>query len=109
MIAFEGLEADVCLSDILHSSQANFTVLTREINSLCQCVEAREGQAVEGLDCIEWELQNLSLALRVQLTSTPAPSEPFGEVICQYTDTLGTIQKQTNLTNSLLQDIVVFN
>ena len=47
--------------------------------------------------------------LRVQLTSTPAMSEPFGEVIHQYTDTLCTTQKQTNLTNALLQDIAIFN
>ena len=29
-------------------------------------------------------------------------------MICQYTDTLCTTQKQTNPTNSLLQDIAVF-
>ena len=39
----------------------------------------------------------------------PTPTEPFGEVICQYTNTLYTIQKQTNLINSLLQDIAAFN
>ena len=72
-------------------------------------MEAAEGQSVDGLNSIEWELQNLSLTLRVQLASTPAPTEPFREVICQYTDTLCTIQKQTNLTNSLLQDIAIFN
>ena len=33
-IAFRGLEADGCLDDPLHRSQANLTVLTREINSL---------------------------------------------------------------------------
>ena len=37
------------------------------------------------------------------------PTESFGEVIHQYTDTLCTTQKQTSLTNSLLQDIAVFN
>ena len=40
---------------------------------------------------------------------TPTPNEPFGEVIHQYTNTLCTIQKQTNLTGSFLQDIAVFN
>ena len=44
-----------------------------------------------------------------QLTLTPASTEPFREVIHQYTDTLCTTQKQTNLTNSLLQDIAAFN
>ena len=61
------------------------------------------------LDHIELELQNLSLVLQPQPSSTPTPTEPFREVICQYTDTLCTTQKQTNLTNSLLQDITVFN
>ena len=70
---------------------------------------AREGQPAKGLDCIEWELQNLSLVCQLQTTSTPTPAEPFWEVIHQYTDTSCTIHKQTNLTNSLLQDITVFN
>ena len=35
--------------------------LMKEINDLHQLVEAREGQPAESLDCIEWELQNLSL------------------------------------------------
>ena len=35
-IAFGGLEAGGHLSDPLHSSQANLTVLTRESNSLQQ-------------------------------------------------------------------------
>ena len=42
-------------------------------------------------------------------TTSPKPTEPLAEVIFQYTDTLCTMQKQTNLTNSLLQDIAVFN
>ena len=39
----------------------------------------------------------------------PTPTEPLGEVICQYIDTLCTTQKQTSLTNSLLKYITVFN
>ena len=55
--------------------------------------EQRLGKAkpVESLDHIERELQNLSLTLQ----PPPAPTEPFGEEICQYTDTLCTAQKQT--------------
>ena len=34
--------------------------------------------------------------------------EPFREVMCKYSDILCTTQKQTNLTNSLLQDITIF-
>ena len=109
MLAFGGPEVDGDLSDHLLSSQANLTVLTREINNLQQLVESREGQPLEGLECIEWELQKLSLMLRAQLTSAPVPTEPLGEVICHYMDTLCTTQKQTNLTNSLLQDIAIFS
>ena len=36
-------------------------------------------------------------------------TEPFRKVIWQYTNTLCTTHKQMNLTNSLLQDIAVFN
>ena len=109
MLAFGGSEVDGHLGDLLPNIQANLTVFTKEINSLQLWVEAREGQPVEGLGCIEWELQNLSFMLRAQLTATLAPSEPFGEVIHQYTDTLCTSQKQTNLTNALLQEIAIFN
>ena len=59
------------------------------------------------LDCTEHELQNLSIALHPP--PPPTPTEPFREVIQQYTNTLCITQKQTNLTNSLLQDIAVFN
>ena len=64
---------------------------------------------MEGFAWIEWKLQNLSLVLRTQPTSTPAPSKPFREVICQYTNTICTKQEQTNLSNVLLQDIAFFN
>ena len=64
MLAFGGSEVDGHLSDLLASSQANLTILTREIHSLQQWVEIREGQPAEALACTEWELQNLSLTLR---------------------------------------------
>ena len=52
--------------------------------------------------------KSLSLTLQSKPSTTPTPTEPFGEVIHQYTNTLCTTQKQTNLTNSL-QDIAAFN
>ena len=61
-LAFGGLEADGCLSHLLPSSQANFTILTKEINSLWQQVEAGEAQPVDGLDHTEWETECLSHA-----------------------------------------------
>ena len=102
-----GLEAEGHPNEFLPSNWTKLTALVQEISKLHQWVEAREGQPAESLDCIEWELQNLSLAL--QPPPSPTPTEPLREVIHQYTDTLCTIQKQTNLTNSLLQDIAVFN
>ena len=74
--------------------------LTREINDLHQRVAAGEGQPVETLDYIQCELQNLSIT--IHHPQPPAPAQPFREVLCQYTDTLCSMQKQSNLTNSLL-------
>ena len=106
-ITFGGSVADGCLGDLLPNNQADLNILSREIHCLQQCVEAGD-QPAEGLDCIdclEQELWALSLTLSTQSTSTPTPKEPFGEVVHQYLDSLCTTQKQTHLTNSLLQDI----
>ena len=89
-------------NDSTHSSD-----LTRERNDLCHRVAAREGQPAEAMDCIQQELQYLSIT--IHQPQPPASAEPFGEVLCQYTDTLCSTQKQSNLTNSLIQDIPVFN
>ena len=59
---------------------------------------------METLNHIECELQKLSIALH-----PPAPTEPLGEVIRHYTNTLCSAKKQTNLASSLLQDILIFN
>ena len=87
-----------------HNSPAKLTALTREIDDLCQWVQAEEGQPMETLNCIECKLQKLSIALH-----PPAPTEPLGEVIRHCMNTLCSAKKQTNLTSSLLQDIPVFN
>ena len=93
--------------DPAHDNQDRVRALTREINDLHQRVVVGEGQPAETLDCIQCELQNLSIA--IHQPQPPAPVEPLREVIHQYTDTLCSIQKQSNLTNSLMQDIPVFN
>ena len=49
--------------DPAYKNQDRLTALTREINNLCQSVAAREGQPAEALDCMQQELQNLSIAL----------------------------------------------
>ena len=90
--------------DLQHNNPVKLTAFTSEVDDLCQRVQAGEGQPTETLNCIEYKLQRLSISL-----NPPAPTEPFGEVIWHYTNTLCSAQKQTNLTNSLLQDIPIFN
>ena len=90
--------------DLEHNNPARLTAITRELDDLCQQVQAEEGQPSEALNHIERELQRLSISL-----NPPAHMEPLGEVIKHYTNTLCSAQKQTNLTNSLLQDISGFN
>ena len=104
-VVLDNLEAVGHPEDPVHDNQDKLTTLTREINSLHHRVAAGEGQPAKTLDCIHRELQNLSIA--IQQPQPPAPAEPLGEVIQQYTDTLCSTQKHSNLTNSLLQDIPV--
>ena len=59
---------------------------------------------METLNHIECELQRLSISL-----NPSAPTEPLYEVIRHFTNTLCSAQKPTNLTNSLLQNISLFN
>ena len=105
-VALGGPEAVGHPEDPAYKNQDRFAALTREINDLCQRVEAGEGQPAEALDCIQQEPQNLSIA--IHQPQPPAP-EPFREVLCQYMDNLCSTQKQSNLTNALMQDIPVFN
>ena len=73
-----------------------------------------DNESASGLDTII-ELEGPGGATKSvsHISATTFPSTnttaPFGEVICQYTDTLCTTQMQTNLNNSSLQDITVFN
>ena len=39
--------------DLEHNNPARLTAITRELDDLCQCVEAEEGQPSEALNCIE--------------------------------------------------------
>ena len=106
-VALGGPEAEHHPKDPVYNNHYKLAAPIMEINDLHQQVEAGEGQPAETLDCLECELQNLLIALHPPPSTTP--TEPFGEVIQHYTNTLCTAQKQSNLTNSLLQDIAVFN
>ena len=75
-VALGGLEVEGNTDELLPNNQAKLTAFTREINQLCQLVEAREGQPAESLDHIARELQNLSLALQPQPPPMPTSTEP---------------------------------
>ena len=79
---FHPVETDH-LGDLEHNNPARLTVITRELDDLHQQVQAEEGQPLEVLNCMEWELQRLSISL-----NPPAPTEPLGEVIRHYMNTL---------------------
>ena len=102
-VALGGSEAVGQPEDPAYNDQDRLTVLTREINDLQQRVTVGEGQPAETLDCIQHELKNLSIA--IHQPQPPTPAEPFREVLCQYMDTLCFTQKQSNLANSVMQDI----
>ena len=84
-------------------NDTNLANLTQELDDLHHRVQAQEGQPAEALHHIEEELQRLTIAL-----CPSAPPEPLNGVLRQYTDTLCSAQRQTNFTNTLLQDITTF-
>ena len=92
-VTLGGPEAEGHPKNPVYSTPDKLMTLMREIIDLHQQVEAGEGQPPESLDCIECKLQNLLISLHPQ--PPPTPTEPFGEVIYHYTDTLCTTQKQT--------------
>ena len=54
-------------------------------------------------------IKNLEQKLnQLSITLCP-PTEPVGEVLNKYTNTLCNAQKKTSLENSLLQDIPILN
>ena len=107
-ILLGGSEADCHPDDLLFSNQAKLKALMTEINDLCQWVEAREGQPAEGLDLIEWELLK-------SLSHTSATT--FLNSNTYWIPQIGTMSvhqhivyhTETNTTDSLLQDIIIFN
>ena len=68
-----------------HTNLAN---ITWELDDLCHRVQVGEGQPTEALDCVECELQWLSIALHPS-----APPETLNDVLRQYMDTLCSAQR----------------
>ena len=84
-------------------NHANLANLTQELDELHHRVQAREDQQAEALECIEQELQRISLAFYPSV-----PPEPLDNVLRQYMDTLCSVQREMTFTNTLLQDITIF-
>ena len=97
------LEDEGDFEPIGQENHANLAYLTWELGELCHRIQAQENQPAEALQCKEQALQRLSIALHQS-----APSELLDNVLRQYTDTLCSAQRQTNFTNTLLQDITIF-
>ena len=76
---------------IFEDSETNnltrLTAIIRELDDLCR-VQAGEGQPTEALNCIEHELQRLSIS-----PHPSAPPESLEEVLKHYMDTLCSAQK----------------
>ena len=86
------------------NNPTRLTLITRELNNLCQGIQAGEGQPSEALNHIESKLQRLSISL-----CPLAPLEHLEDMLKQYKETLCSAQKQTNFTNTAIQDIPTFN
>ena len=59
---------------------------------------------MDAISHLEWKLNQLAITLH-----SPTPTEPIGEVLNKYTNTLCNAQKKTSLESSLLQDITILN
>ena len=76
--------------------------LTREMEQLRQTVKDKNNDPVDAISHLEQKLNQLAITL--------CPStEPTGEALNKYTDTLCNAQKKMSLENSLLQDIPILN
>ena len=74
--------------------------LTHEMEQLRQTVE--DNDPMDAIKHLEQKLNQLAITLC-------PPTEPIGEVLKKYTNTLCNTQKKTSLENSLLLDIPILN
>ena len=90
------------LENIKSDPPAGLKHLTHEIEQLRQTVKASNNDPMDAIHNLEQKLNQLAITLC-------PPTEPIGEVLSKYTNTLCTAQKKTSLENSLLQDIPILN
>ena len=91
------------LQDLEHNNPARLTAITTELDDIWQQVQAEEGQPSGS-----FELHRMKIAETVHISLSHQQTQPLGEVLRHYTNTLCSAQKQTNFTKSLLQDICIF-
>ena len=81
---------------------SHFNIQLMKWNKLRKNVEDKDNDPRDAITHLEQKLNQLAITL--------CPStEPFGEVLNKYTDTLCNAQKKTSLESSLLQDIPTLN
>ena len=81
---------------------AGLKYLTCEIEKLRQTIEANNNDPMDAINHLEQKLNQLAITFH-------PPTEPIGEVLNKYTNTLCNAQKKRSLENSLLQDISILN
>ena len=72
------------------------------MEQLRRTVEDTDNDPRDAIKHLEQKLNQLAITLCLS-------TEPTGEVLNKYTDTLCNTQKKTSLENSLLQDIPILN
>ena len=92
------------LENIEPDHQVGLQNLTCKIEQLWQNIEANNNDPMDAISHLEWKLNQLAITL-----CSPTPTEPIGEVLNKYTNTLCDAQKKMSLESSLLQDITVLN
>ena len=76
--------------------------LTCKMEQLRQTVKDWDNDPMDAIKHLEQKINQLAIILC-------PPTEPIGEVLNKYTNTLCNAQKKTSLENSLLQDIPILN
>ena len=90
------------LENIEPNHLAGLRHLTQEIEQLRQTIKANDNDPMDAINHLEQKLNQLAITLC-------PPTEPIGEVLNKYTNTLFNTQKKMSLENSLLQDIPILN
>ena len=90
------------LDDIELNPPVELKHLTCEMEQLRQTVEDKDNDPMDAIKHLEQKLNQLAITLH-------PPTEPIGEVLNKYTNTLYTAQKKISLENALLQDIPILN